>query len=79
MLPTLARHPRKHATHGTHARTNSTPFFKLPQNYPHLKNVRIADSFDEQLMNIYVLIGIDFYSTFFTVEIIRVSLMNQLR
>ena len=36
-----------------------------------MKNVRLADSFDEQLMNIDVLIGIDFYSTFFTEEIIR--------
>ena len=27
--PTLARHPRKHATDATHASTNSTLFLKL--------------------------------------------------
>ena len=43
----------------------------VSQNYPHLKNLRLADSFDEQLMNIDILIGTDFYHTFFTDEIIR--------
>ena len=41
---------------------------RVSQNYPHLKNLRLADSFDEQLMNIGILIGTDFYHTFFTDE-----------
>ena len=44
---------------------------RVSQNYPHLKNLKLADSFDEQLMNIDILIGTDFYHTFFTDEIIR--------
>ena len=30
---------------------------RVPQNYPHLKNSRLADSFAEQLMSIDLLIG----------------------
>ena len=37
---------------------------RVSQNYPHLKNLKLADSFDEQLMNIDILIGTDFYHTF---------------
>ena len=44
---------------------------RVSQNYPHLKNLRLADSFDEQLMNIDILIKIDFYHTFLSDEIIR--------
>ena len=44
---------------------------RVSRNYPHLKNLRLADSFDEQLMNIDILRGRDFYHTFFTDEIIR--------
>ena len=36
---------------------------RVSQNYSHLKNLRLADSFDEQLMNsmnIDILIGTDF-------------------
>ena len=43
---------------------------RVSQNYPHLKNLKLADSFDEQLMNIDILIGTDFYHTFFNNEII---------
>ena len=43
----------------------------VPQNYPHLKNLRLADSFDKQPMHIDFLIGTDFHSTFFTDEILR--------
>ena len=43
---------------------------QVSQNYPHLKNLKLADSFDEQLMNIDILIGTDFYHTFFNNEII---------
>ena len=44
---------------------------RVSQNYPHLKNLRLADSFDEQLVNIDILIGKYVYHTFFTDEIIR--------
>ena len=44
---------------------------RVSQNYPHLKNLKLTDSFDEQLMNIDILIGTGFYHTFFTDEIIR--------
>ena len=43
---------------------------QVSQNYRHLKNLKLADSFDEQLMNIDILIGTDFYHTFFNNEII---------
>ena len=43
----------------------------VSQNYPYLKNLRLPDSFDEQLMKTDILIGTDFYHTFFTDEIIR--------
>ena len=52
---------------------------RVSQNYPYLKNLRLADSFDEQLINIHILIGTNFYHTFFADEIIRENLMNQLR
>ena len=52
---------------------------RVSQNYPYLKNLRLADSFDEQLINIHILIGAYFYHTFFADEIIRENLMNQLR
>ena len=44
---------------------------QVSQNYPHLKNLKLADSFDEQLMDTDILIGTDFYHTFFTDEIIQ--------
>ena len=44
---------------------------QVSQNYPHLKNLKLAGSFDEQFMNKDILIGTDFYHTFFTDEIIR--------
>ena len=44
---------------------------RVSQNYPYLKNLRLADSFNEQLINIHILIGTYFYHTFFTDEIIR--------
>ena len=44
---------------------------RVSQNYSHLKNLRLADLIDEQLMNTYILNGTDFYHTFFTNEIIR--------
>ena len=44
---------------------------QVSQNYPHLKNLKLADSFDEQFINIDILIGTDFYHTFCTDEIIR--------
>ena len=52
---------------------------RVSQNYPYLKNLRLADSFDEQLINRHILIGTYFYHTFFADEIIRENLMNQLR
>ena len=44
---------------------------RVPQNYPHLKNARLADSFPEQLMSIDRLIVTNFCHTFFTDEIKR--------
>ena len=44
---------------------------QVSQNYPHLKNLKLADIFDEQFMNIHILIGTDFYHKFFTDEIMR--------
>ena len=44
---------------------------RVPQNYPHLKNARLADSFPEQLMSIDRLIVTNFCHAFFTDEIKR--------
>ena len=44
---------------------------RVSQNYPHLKNLGLADWLDEQLVQIDILIGTDFYHTLFTDEIIR--------
>ena len=38
---------------------------QVSQNYPHLKNLKLADSFDEQLMDTDILIGTDFYHIFY--------------
>ena len=46
-------------------------FTRVSQNYPHWKNLKLADSFDEQLMNIDILTRTDFYDTFLTDEIIQ--------
>ena len=36
----------------------------VSQIYPHLKSLRLANSFDEQLLNFDILIWADFYHTF---------------
>ena len=46
-------------------------FTRVSQNYPHWKNLKLADSFDEQLMNIDILTRTDLYHTFLTDEIIQ--------
>ena len=46
-------------------------FTQVSQNYPYLKNLKLADSFNEQPVNIDTLIGTYFYHTFLTDEIIR--------
>ena len=46
-------------------------FTRVSQNYLHLKNLKLADSFHEQLMNIDILTRTDFYHTFLPDEIIR--------
>ena len=43
----------------------------VSQSYPHLKNLKLADPFTDETMNIDILVGTDFYHTFFTDEVIR--------
>ena len=38
----------------------------VAQKYPYLRNLKLTDSFDDELMNINILIGTYFYQTSFT-------------
>ena len=43
----------------------------LSRFYPHLRHLNLADLFDEKHMSIEMLVGIDYYHSFFLDQIIR--------